>query len=116
MERIELAIGRLLLIGVLVSFSFVFLGGCFYLSKHGTEIVHYQSFHGEPLVYKSVIGIFKDAITLSSLGIIQLGLLTLVIIQILRVALTTYLFIKSRDKIFVCISLFILSVLIFSLF
>lgn len=115
MERMQLAIGRLLLIGVLVSFAMVLIGGSLYLLKHGTDIVHYQSFHGEPQVYKSITDIFSDAFTFSSLGLIQLGLLILVITQVLRVGLTAWLFIQLRDNVFVYISLFILFVLIYSL-
>jgi uncharacterized membrane protein len=115
MERIQLAIGRLLLIGVLVSFVFVFIGGSLYLFRNGTDIVHYQSFHGEPKIYKSITDIFTDVLSLLPLALIQFGLLTLVIVQILRVGLTTWLFIQSHDKLFIYISLFIMLVLLYSL-
>jgi uncharacterized membrane protein len=115
MERIQLAIGRLLLIGVLVSFIIILIGGILYLLNHGTDIIHYQAFHGEPQLYKSIPDILLDAFTLSPLALIQLGLLILVIVQILRVALTTWLFIQIRDNYFVYISLFILFILVYSL-
>ena len=115
MERMQLAIGRLLLIGIIVSFILVFIGGSLYLLKHGADTVHYQSFHGEPHIYKSIAGISSNILTFSSLGLIQLGLLVLVIVQILRVGLTTWLFIQLRDNLFFFISLFILVVLLYSL-
>jgi uncharacterized membrane protein len=106
MERRQIAIGKLLLIGVLISFAMVLIGGILYLWQHGADIVHYQEFHTDK--------IFK-AFTFSPLALIQLGLLLLVIVQILRVGLTMWLFIKSRDRAFSYISFFILLVLIYSL-
>lgn len=114
MERIQLAIGRLLFIGVFVSFVTVLIGGSLYLWKHGADVIHYKSFHGEPQIYTSITGIIFDALTFSSRGLIQLGLLILVIVQILRVGLTTWLFMRSHENVFVYISLFILFVLICS--
>jgi uncharacterized membrane protein len=113
MESIQLAMGRLLLVGVFISLIVVCIGGSIYLLNHGSDIIHYSAFQGEPQAYTSIINIFSHAF--SSLGLIQLGLLFLVLLQILRVAMTTWLFVQTRDGFFIFISLFILVILIYSL-
>lgn len=116
MEKVEIAIGRLLLIGVLISLFFIISGGILYLFKHGNDLVHFHTFRGEPVQFSSIWRIWENAFSFSALGLIQLGLLILVFVQVLRVALTTWYFIKINDKTFTWISLFILTVLILSLF
>lgn len=114
MDR-QLAIGYLLFIGVLVCFVIIFTGGSLYLMHHGSELVHYQVFHEEAESFKSIPIILQHASSFSALALIQVGLLCLVILQLLRVALITWFFIRLRDKLFALISFFILSVLIYSL-
>lgn len=114
MKNIRLAIGQILYFGVLTSFVIVLLGGIFYLLQYGHDTVHYHLFHNEPKIYKSVTDIFLDALTFSPEDIIQLGLLVLVFVQILRVGVTTWMFVESREKLFTVISLFIFLVLICS--
>lgn len=116
MERIEVIIGRLLLAGVLISLSLVVIGIIIYLIKHGHEVVSYRIFHGEPQYFTTISGILQDSLTLSGRGFIQLGLLSLLIVQILRVALTAWYFAKLKDQVFVWISLFILAILLYSTF
>lgn len=116
MERMELAIGRLLLIGVLIALSLSALGAALYLFKQGNESVNYHTFHGISQQLTSIRGIWQSAMQMSAAGLIQLGLLVLVLVQILRVLLTTWFFVLLRDRIFVAISLFILGTLIYSFF
>lgn len=115
MEHLQLAIGKLLLCGVLVCFAIVTFGGGLYLFKHGTDIIHYHTFHTGLPAYTTITAILQAAGNFSARGIIQLGLLILVFLQVLRVALTLWLFIKLRDRCFIAISLFILIILIYSL-
>lgn len=115
MERMENMIGKLLIIGVSISGIIVFIGGLLYLFHHGGASVHYGVFKGEPGDLKTLAGVIRDAFTLEGRGIIQLGLVILVTVQIVRVALTAALFGAIRDRAFVWISLFVLGVLIYSL-
>ena len=115
MENVRLAIGRLLLIGIVISLLLIITGGILYLFQHGNDIVNYQNFHGEPVLLTSFLGILSDAFSLAPRGIIQLGLLVLFFVQILRVALTGWLFIKEKSTLFIGISLFILFILITTL-
>ena len=115
MERMENMIGKLLITGVTLSGIIVFAGGLLYLYHHGGAGVHYGVFKGEPSDLKTLTGVIRDAFTLEGRGIIQLGLVILVAVQIVRVALTAALFATIRDRAFVWISLFVLGVLIYSL-
>ena len=112
----QLLIGQVLKIGVLLAFFIVLIGSVMYLFTHGNEVVSLQKFSVAPFQLKSIGQIFSDSFTLSPLGLIQLGLLVLVLLQMIRVAMTLWLFVQLQEVIFVLISLFILLVLIYSLF
>lgn len=111
----RLIISRLLLTGIVISLLLIITGGLLYLAQHGGDIVNYRSFHGEPVILTSFLGILTDAFYLKPVGIIQLGLLLLFLTQILRVALTAWLFLKEKSLFFVVISMIILFILIFAL-
>jgi len=112
---LRLAMERLLLIGIIISFFLIVLGGAIYLLQHGSDIVNYQHFRGESQSLTHPAGILFSALSLSPTGIIQLGLMTLFFVQILRVFLTTWYFVKEKNMIFCAISMFILLVLVITL-
>lgn len=114
MQKLQTVIGTTLLIGVLVSTAIVLFGGVLYLIHHGNEVIQYKNYLGEPVAYKTIAGIWMAAFNFSGKGIIQLGVLLLVLVQFLRVLLTIGVFAKLRDFRFVAISIFIFAVLIFS--
>lgn len=116
MQKMQLLIGQVLKIGVFLAFFIVLIGSILYLFQHGSEMISLQKFSTAPLELKSTGQIFSESFAFSPLGIIQLGLLVLVLLQIVRVALTLWLFIQLQEIIFILISLFILFVLIYSLF
>ena len=76
----------------------------------------YHVFIGEPTDLRTFGGVIKDALHLSGRAIIQFGLLVLVAIQLVRVALTAWLFKAAHDNVFVYISLLVLTVLGYTLF
>ncbi len=112
---IDELIGGLLRVGVVVSSLIVLIGGGLYLIRHGTELPNYLMFHGEPSKLRSVLGIVKEASSFSGRGIIQFGLLLLIATPVMRVAFTVVAFIIQRDRIYVGVTLIVLSVLLFSL-
>lgn len=112
---IDKLIGGLLRVGVVVSSLIVLIGGGLYLKRHGTELPSYHMFHGEPSKLRSVLGIVKEASSFSGRGIIQFGLLLLIATPVMRVAFTVVAFIIQRDRIYVGVTLIVLSVLLFSL-
>lgn len=117
MVRMEWFIGQVLRWGLLLSVGIVLVGGTIYLAQHGQEPIPYHVFlPNEHNGLNTMMGIFRSALTLSAVGIIQFGLLLLVLTQVLRVGLTALLFIIERDYLFTWISVIILSVLIYSVF
>ncbi len=114
--QIEKLIGVTLLAGVLASACIVFLGGTIYVFRHPHSRVHYRVFRGEPSDLRSLPGIWEDLQIFSGRGIIQLGLMVLVGLQVTRVALTGALFLTGRDWVFVSITGVILALLAYGLF
>lgn len=112
---IDEIIGNLLRVGAAVSSLIVLIGGCLYLTNHGTEMPNYHLFNGEPLKLRSVLGIMRDASSFSSRGVIQFGLLLLIATPVMRVAFTVISFIVLKDRVYVGVTLIVLSVLLFSL-
>ncbi len=113
--RIDQLIGNLLRVGVVLSSLIVLIGGGLYLTRHGTELPNYRMFWGEPSELRSVLGIVKVAWSFSARGIIQFGLLVLVATPVMRVLFTVVFFMIQRDRIYVGVTLIVLSVLLFSL-
>lgn len=116
MKQAELLIGQMLRAGLLLSVLVVLVGGVMYLIQNGHETIHYRVFQPEASDLSTMSGILATALTFSAPGIIQLGLLILVLTQVLRVALTAWLFAQERDFLFTWISLIILAILIYSVF
>jgi uncharacterized membrane protein len=112
---IDALIGGLLRVGVVVSSLVVLIGGCLFLIRHGNELHDYHMFYGEPSKLRSVLGIIREACSFSSRGIIQFGLLLLIATPVMRVAFAVAAFIIRKDRIYVVVTLIVLSVLLFSL-
>lgn len=116
MAAMERWIGRALLAGVITSAAIVIAGGAIYLIGHGAAMVDYSTFHGVKGTYdEQVRGILDSSRRFSGRGVIQLGLLLLIAVQVLRVALMLWLFQHAGDRHFVWISLFVLIGLLYSL-
>ncbi len=115
LERMQVLIGRFLIFGVAVSSLIVIVGASLYLIRHGAEPVHYQIFRGEPIELRSITGVAREAVIPTGRGLIQLGLVLLVAVQVARVFLMVWLFYAGRDWKFCGISLTVLAVLVYSL-
>jgi uncharacterized membrane protein len=114
--RLEEIIGRLLRAGVVLAAVVVFAGAIIYLLHHGMEHPEYHTFHGEEASLKSIGGIVHEALALHGRGIIQFGLLLLVLTPISRVAFSAIGFLLEGDRMYVVMTLIVLAVLLFSLF
>jgi uncharacterized membrane protein len=112
---IERIVSVLLRSGVVISGVVVFLGGVYYLARHGHEYADHHSFHGEPSVDRIVGQIIAGAIALRARSIIQLGLLLLIGTPIARVAFSLVAFALERDRTYVVITAIVLTVLLYSL-
>src|SRR4051794_28684987 len=84
-QKVENIIGNLLRVGVLTSAIVVFFGGALYLARHGGSTADYHQFQGEPVAYRQIGGIIREAFHLRGRGIIQFGLLLLIATPIARV-------------------------------
>ncbi len=114
-RRLETIIGRLLQAGVLLAAAVVTIGALAYLAGHHADRVNYRSFvAGEPEIC-TVSGIVRSAAHLSSLGIIQFGLLILIATPVARVALAIAGFALERDRLYTVVSLIVLLILLASL-
>lgn len=113
-KKMQEVIGLVLLFGTLLSAVLVLVGGILYLIQNGTQSIHFALTPSS--VYRNpVIQIGEIFRSFSPLGIVELGLLTLVVTQILRVALLFFFYATQRDYWFSFISLFIFLTLIYSL-
>ena len=113
--RIELAVSRILRAGLLVAAALVVAGGALYLTRHGAELPHYRVFEGEPTELVSVASIARDALAGSGRGVIQLGVLVLLATPVARVMFSVAAFALQRDRLYVGVTLVVLTVLAYSL-
>ena len=115
-QRIEVIIGGLLRTGVMLAATVVLLGAVIYLVRHGGEIPNYTVFHREPDNLTSATAILHGALGMSGRAIIQLGLLLLIATPVARVLFSAIAFALERDYLYVCITLIVLGILLYSLF
>lgn len=114
-RKIEQFISNLLKYGVLLASTVVFVGGVLYLMRHGSEPTEYQFFHGEPAQFCSPLGVVQAVLVGDPRGIIQLGILLLIATPVARVAFSLLVFLWQRDLIYVFVTSFVLTGLIYSL-
>jgi uncharacterized membrane protein len=114
-KQFELLLGQLLRAGFLLSAAVVFVGGIIYLVKYGHLSPQYGIFHGEPSDIRHTSDVIKRAFTGHSRGVIQLGLLLLILTPIGRVAVSVIEFARERDWLYVTTTVIVLTILIYSL-
>jgi uncharacterized membrane protein len=115
-RRMEMIIGILLRLGVMVAGAVVFFGAIVYLIRNGAApLPDYKSFHGETLQLSTVEGILAGVRQFRGRAIIQLGVLLLIATPVARVVFSAFAFAFEKDKLYVCITLFVLAILLFSL-
>ena len=108
------AVGRLLRFGAMLAAAVVAAGAIPYLAANGLERHDYTVFRGEPPALRTLTGIARDALTLDSRAIIQLGFLILLATPIARVVLLLVGFVRERDGLYVLVSALVLAVLAYS--
>jgi len=114
-QHVEEIIGNLLRTGVLLAAVVVLMGAIIFLVRNGHSHPSYKVFHGEPGDLESVPGVVRYALDLRGRGIIQFGLLLLIATPIARVAFAVFAFAKQKDRLYVCVTLLVLAILVFSL-
>ncbi len=114
-EKVERIIGTLLRIGVSVSAAVVFLGALVYLVRNGSAVPAYGTFQGEPADLTALKGIADAALSFSGRGIIQFGLVLLMLTPVARVAFSIAAFALEHDRLYVIIASIVLAVLAYSM-
>lgn len=112
---IELFIGKFLRYGVVSASCTAFLGGIFYLYAYGGSKPDYRIFHSEPREFRSFIGVFRGLLNKDSAAIIQLGVIFLIATPILRVLFSAIAFLMEKDYLYTIITLFVFSMILFSM-
>jgi uncharacterized membrane protein len=113
--HVDVLLAYVLRAGVIAAAVLVFSGGVIYLYTHWHASAAYRVFNGQPPELRSVAGAFASARALTGEGLIDLGLLLLIATPIARVALSTVLFARQRDWLYVGITLLVLALLAYSL-
>ena len=119
-QKLEVAIGRMLQTGVLLSALVILIGGILYLrqaSGPGASVQRpdYTHFHGVSQELRSPARIVRSALHGRPEGLIQLGLLMLIATPIVRVVVAAGGFLLERDQMYFWVSLTVLAVLLYSL-
>lgn len=112
---VENAISILLRGGVLLAAMVVLLGSVIYVAQFGSHATHHHVFRGEPAELRSVSGTIHAAFAGRGDGIIQLGLLLLILTPIARVVFSAVAFAIEGDRMYVVFTLMVLAVLLYSL-
>lgn len=114
-SRIQILISRILTTGTLLAASLVLIGGMIFLYQSGHQPV--MSVLNQPMAhFSSLLSTWDAARAFSPLGIVELGVITLIITQLLRVGLLVWFYASIRDHYFTIISLFVLAILLYSFF
>jgi len=111
---IQQIIGWVLRLGVIISMTIVFIGGCFYWYRHSGETASYSKFVGVPRFVHSAPGIWNGILTFRGRAIIQAGIILLIATPIIRVLFSMLGFLLEKDWLYTGISLLVLGIIIAS--
>ncbi len=118
-QQIELAIGNLLRVGVLLAAALVLAGGVLLLrhpAAPAPDLTHFRAPATSLLnPLSSISGVFRQLASFSAASIIELGLLVLIATPIVRVLFAVVGFARERDRLYVWISIAVLTILLLSL-
>lgn len=114
---IEQFIGLQLRFGVISASLIVLTGGILYLISSGNlPLPRYDLFIGEKAGLVTGGQILHGALALNPKGIIQLGVVILIATPVLRILFSLIGFIIEKDRMYILITLVVLSVMMFSIF
>ena len=113
-HSLEMAMGRMLQIGVTIAALVVLVGGVMYLAQNGGSLRDYQHFHAATPATTTIGGILTSAMHLDARGIMGFGILLLIATPVCRVIFGVVGFALLRDRLYAFISLIVLGVLLFS--
>lgn len=114
-QQVEITISVLLRVGVMLSAAIVIVGGVLYLFHNSYGIPEDHIFRGEPADLRQVPGVLHDVLALRERGIIQLGILLLILTPVARVAFSVFAFWQQRDQLYIIVTLIVLIILVHGL-
>lgn len=113
-KKLEFFLGILLQTGITLAIALVLAGGAWFLWQHGNDPFQHNIII--TTIYDvDIIKIWQEQDLFSPVKLIELGLLTLVLTQIARVAVLCVYYLLIRDSWFIFFSFFILSIILYSL-
>jgi uncharacterized membrane protein len=115
-QRLEIAMGHMLRIGVTVAALVVLAGGVLYFIHSHGAVPDYRHFHGTPGEYEQIGEIANGAMRLDSRAIITFGILLLIATPVMRVVFGVVGFAFLKDRLYTLVSALVLAVLLFSFF
>jgi uncharacterized membrane protein len=113
---LEIAMGRMLRVGVILSAFVVLVGGALYLREFHAPMPDYSQFHLNRAPYRSVIAILASLTHLESKSLIDVGILLLIATPVSRVLFGVIGFSMEKDRMYAAVSAIILAILLASLF
>jgi uncharacterized membrane protein len=113
-QRLEIAMGNMLRIGVTVAALVVLAGGILYLAQSGGPPPDYTHFHGAPPGSEHISGILAGVLKLDSKSLIESGILLLIATPIGRVLMGVVGFSLMKDRFYAAISAVVLAILLLS--
>ncbi len=114
---IEQFIGLQLRYGVIIASLTVLTGGILYLINTGSQgLPDYAKFIGEQAGFTTGKQLWEGVLSFNPKGIIEFGVVILIATPILRIFFSLIGFIMEKDKMYIAITLVVLSVMMFSVF
>lgn len=114
-EKLEIAIGRTLQIGVLLAAAVVLVGGIMYLLHASGPRPDYSHFRGVAEALRTPSGMWHGMMHGDAGSVIQFGLLILIATPVVRVIFAGAGFLLERDRLYFWVSAAVFAVLMYSL-
>jgi uncharacterized membrane protein len=114
-KDMQALLGQVLRAGTVISISIVFIGGVFYMYRHGHTVADYRVFKGIPDFVQHPEGIFNGIFALKGQAIIQFGIILLIATPIFRVVFSAVGFVLEKDYMYLGISLLVLFIIFMSM-
>jgi uncharacterized membrane protein len=115
-ERLEIAMGNMLRIGVTIAALVVLAGGVLYLAQSRGPMPDYRHFYGAPKAYEHIGSIAAAAAHLDPRSLIALGILLLIATPVCRVLFGVVGFALLKDRFYAAVSTIVLAILLYSFF